>query len=102
MRRIFLTLCVLVALTFLADLGSAFAQRRGMRSPGEIRRQEDAIAKDDFRHNREDAAEILTLARDLMMDLNRDGVFVVDVKTIKAAERIEKLAKDVKGRLKRY
>ena len=99
--------CFLAA---MAALGGAFAQRRdpegfprgNRKSPDDIRRQENALARDDFRRNREDVAEILMLAESLMADLSRDGVFVVDVNNIKAAGRIEKLARDVKGRLKRF
>jgi len=97
-------------LTLIAVVGNAPAQIRNRgrvprdppRGPSDVRKQDDAIAKDDFRKNRENIAEILMLAETLKADFDKNGVFVVDVNDIKHAGRIEKLAKDIKGRLKRY
>lgn len=63
--------------------------------------QRDAIVKDDHKRNLEDAAELLKLATDLKADLEKDDAFVVSVKTIKKTEDIEKLARNIRGRLKR-
>ena len=45
---------------------------------------------------------LLKLAQDLQAELDHDGAFVVSVKSLKTTDQIEKLAKDIHGRLKRY
>lgn len=63
--------------------------------------QHDAIARDDHKRNLEDAAALVKLAADLKTDLEKEDPFVVSVKTIKQTEDIEKLARAIRGRLKR-
>ncbi|HML15461.1 MAG TPA: hypothetical protein VK419_00485 [Bryobacteraceae bacterium] len=63
--------------------------------------QHDAIAKDDYKRNLADAAELVKLAADLKADLEKDDAYVVSVRTIKKTEDIEKLARTIRGRLKR-
>jgi hypothetical protein len=62
----------------------------------------DEIAKADYKKNVEDAAELLKLAETLKADLDKDNAYIVSVKTIKTTEDIEKLARNIRGRLKRY
>lgn len=64
--------------------------------------QRDEIAKADYKKNLEDAAELLQLAGELKSDLDKDTAFVVSVKNMKKTEEIEKLARNIRGRLKRY
>lgn len=64
--------------------------------------QRDEIAKADYKKNVEDAAELVKLATDLKEDLDKESAFVVSMKTIKKTEDIEKLAHNIRGRLKRY
>lgn len=63
--------------------------------------QYNEIAKDDHKRNLEDAAELVKLATDLKADLEKGDAFVVSVKTIKKTDDIEKLARTIRGRLKR-
>jgi len=77
--------------------------------PGEMgpqlpngRSQRNAIAKDDYKRNVEDAAALARLAEDLKADLEKDEAFIVSVKVMKRTEDIEKLAKGIRARLKRY
>jgi hypothetical protein len=63
--------------------------------------QRDTIVKDDHKHNLADAAELVRLARDLQDDLEKADAFVVSVKTIKKTEDIERMARNIRGRLKR-
>jgi len=74
------------------------------RSPGpRIRRQQiDAISKQDFKDNTRDVAKILDLAQGLQSSFERNGSFIVDANDLRSAEQIEKLAKDIRGRLKRF
>ncbi len=64
--------------------------------------QRDEIAKADYKKNEEDAAALLKLAEELKTDLDKDTAFVVSVKDMKRTEDIEKLARNIRGRLKRY
>ena len=64
--------------------------------------QREMIVKDDYRKNLEDAAEMAKLADELKEDLENGDKYVVSVKAIKKAEDIEKLARNIRTRLKRY
>ncbi|MGH9558346.1 MAG: hypothetical protein ACRD30_03835 [Bryobacteraceae bacterium] len=66
------------------------------------RKQRDAIVKADHKKNVEEAGRLLQLATELKTDLESENEFVVDVKTIKKTDDIDKLAKSIRGRLKRY
>lgn len=63
--------------------------------------QRDAILKSEFDKSLEDAANLQRLAGELRLDLEKDTAFVVSIQTIKKTEEIEKLAKRIRGRLKR-
>jgi hypothetical protein len=60
-----------------------------------------AILKDDLKKSREDVAEIITMAQDLARDIDDNQEFVVDVRSVHKAEKIEELAKRIKNRLRR-
>ena len=60
-----------------------------------------AIVKADHEKSQEDVREILELAEELKNDLDKNDEFVVDLRSLRRAERIEKLAKDIKNRMKR-
>ena len=71
-------------------------------SPELRRQQKDAISKQDYKDNVRDAAELRRLAQGLEASLDRSGSFVVDANDIRTAEQIEKLARNIRGRLKRF
>lgn len=60
-----------------------------------------AIVKADHEKSKEDVREILELAEELKSDFDANDEFVVDLRSLRRAERIEKLAKDIKNRMKR-
>jgi hypothetical protein len=64
--------------------------------------QREAIVKDDYKRNLEDAAQLAKLAEELRSDLEKGGKNVVSVKQIKQTEEIEKLARSIRARLKRF
>ena|SRR5712692_10514321 len=64
--------------------------------------QREEMLKEDYKKNLQDAAELVKLAEDLRTDLERDDRYVLSVKTLKRTEDIEKLVKNIRGRLKRY
>ena len=64
--------------------------------------QKREILKADFEKSKSDAAEILDLAEQLKEDLDKDDPYVLNLRTLKKAEEIEKLARRIKDRMKRH
>ena len=64
--------------------------------------QREEIIKEDYKKNVEEAAALAKLAEDLKSDLAKSDHNIVSVKNIKQTEEIEKLARSIRGRLKRY
>ena len=50
----------------------------------------------------EDARELVKLAEDLESQLEKNDRYVVSLSSIRATEDIEKLAKRIRGRLKKF
>ncbi|MDQ2950622.1 MAG: hypothetical protein M3Y27_32605 [Acidobacteriota bacterium] len=63
--------------------------------------QRDEIVKAEYQKSLEDAAELIKLSEELKADLEKNSAFVVSIQTIKRTEEIEKLAKRIRGRMKR-
>ncbi|HWR53279.1 MAG TPA: hypothetical protein VN428_19390, partial [Bryobacteraceae bacterium] len=66
---------------------------------GKLQRQE--ILRADHEKNLEDTARIQQLAREIEQELKESGYTVLPTHSLRKAEEIEKLAKRVKGRLRR-
>lgn len=64
--------------------------------------QREEMLKADHAKSLEDATELLKLAEELKIELEKNDRHVVSVASIKKAENIEKLAKKIRGRLKRF
>jgi|HubBroStandDraft_1064217.scaffolds.fasta_scaffold278043_2 hypothetical protein len=64
--------------------------------------QRKGMIKADHKKNLADAAALLKLAEELKSELEKEDPLVISVKNIKRTEDIQKLAKDIHGRLKRY
>src|ERR1700680_932701 len=100
MMRPFLVLSLLIA-----ALGQDSRRLELPRPPEESRLPNDrkeAILKADYKKNVEDATELARLAEELRADLENSNRYVVSTKTIKNTEDIQRLAKNIRGRLKRY
>lgn len=98
-------LICLIAVLFCAG----FAQTPHPRIPPEEeeklpngKSQREEILKADHKKNLEDATELLRLAEEVKADLEKGDRYIVSVKTLKKTEDIEKLAKNIRGRLKRF
>jgi hypothetical protein len=65
------------------------------------RLQRDAILKADYERNLRDAAELERLTRELKVNLEKNTEYVFSIDDVKKLERIEKLAKDIRSRMKR-
>ena len=88
---------------------SAFEQRggggRGGNSEGDVtlpsgKKQTDEILKAEHQQNLKDASDLMDLAQQLKLDLEKDDLYVVSMATIKKTDDIEKLAKRIRGRLR--
>ena len=64
--------------------------------------QKQEILKAEHKKSKEEAAELLTLAQELKDEIDKDPYQVVNLRLIKKAEDIEKLARNIKNRMKRY
>jgi len=67
---------------------------------GKSQRQE--ILKADHKKSMAEAAELVTLAQQLQQDLEKSEHQVLNLKLVKKAEEIEKLARAIKNRMRRY
>jgi hypothetical protein len=64
--------------------------------------QRAEIARDDYRKNLEDATTLERLAEELKAEIEKNDRHIVSVPSLKKTEDIEKLAKNIRARLKRY
>lgn len=64
--------------------------------------QRDEILKADYKKNLEDARALSKLADELKTDLEKSDYDVLSVGTLKKTEDIDRLAKRIRGRLKRF
>lgn len=64
--------------------------------------QRDAILNDDYEKSLKDARELARLSDELKTSLENEGKNVLSLQMLKKTEEIEKLAKRIRDRLKRY
>ena len=62
--------------------------------------QRDAIAKQNHEQSLKDANELIQAATSLRDELQKAGIYVVPLTSVKKTEEIEKLARRIRGRLK--
>jgi hypothetical protein len=63
--------------------------------------QKEEILKADHKKNLEESAELVKLAEELRGDLEKNTRYVVSIQTLKKTDEIERLVKNIRGRLKR-
>jgi hypothetical protein len=101
-------ICVTAGLASGQDLGSPSFLPPPPDHPAADRKlpngksQREEILKADYKKNVSDAAELSKLAGELKSQLENGNPDVVSVKSLRQLEQIEKLAKRIRGRLKRY
>lgn len=66
------------------------------------RLQSEEILKADHARNLKDADELFRLSEDLKLELEKSDRHVLSVGMLKKTEEIEKIAKRIRNRLKRY
>ena len=64
--------------------------------------QQEEILKADHEKSLKDASRLVDLSQQLKTELEKNDRHVVSVTSIKNTEEIEKLAKRIRGRLRRY
>ncbi len=64
--------------------------------------QREEILKSDFAKSKADAAELVELTQQFKDEIDKGEHQVLDLKLLKKAETIEKLAKRIKDRLRRH
>ena len=103
MRRLIRLLFALAAALLLAAMLAG--QRRDERPDVKLpsgKSQRDEILKEEHKKSLEDVAEIRQLAGELEEDLRKSDYNVVSLDAVKKTEEIEKRAKRIRSRLKRY
>jgi hypothetical protein len=63
--------------------------------------QRDEIVKADYKRNLQDAADLVELSRQIRDELQQSDAYIVPLKTVKKLEDLEKLSRNIRGRLKR-
>ena len=96
-----------LALLLLAGLGLAQRHRshqieeEGPKLPNS-RNQREEILKADHEKDLKDAAQLVKLSEDLKIELEKNDRHVLSLSALKMTEDIEKIAKRIRGRLKRF
>lgn len=62
--------------------------------------QRDAILKADYERNLKDAAELVELAQQLQLEIEKNDAFVFSLSALKKTDEIEKLVKKIRARLR--
>jgi Tfp pilus assembly protein PilO len=96
-RRIGLLLVLLIAAGWML----LWPQEPDQRLPSG-KSQKEEILKADHQKSLRDAAEIVKLAEELKAELEKNDYHVLSVSALKKTETIEKLARNIKGRLRRF
>jgi hypothetical protein len=106
--RMFCLLAVTSAV-MLGQLGQNPLDLPSVAPPGQPRdlklpngkSQRDEIVKADYKKNLQDAATLVELSREIRDDLQQSDAYIVPLKTVKKLEDLEKLSRNIRGRLKR-
>lgn len=64
--------------------------------------QREEILKSDHEKSLDDAARLMVLSEEVRIELEKNDRHVMSVTTLKKLEEIEKLAKRIRSRLKRF
>jgi hypothetical protein len=64
--------------------------------------QSEEILKDDYKKNLKDAQDLIDLAESLKMSMEKGEQHVLSLGDTKKTEEIEKLAKRIRSRMRRY
>jgi hypothetical protein len=93
---------VLCSITLLAAQGQGPFSEPKRGSTQLKQSQIDDILEDDHKKSLEDSGKIRVLAEELTEELNGKDAHVLSLSALKKAEEIEKLAKRIQSRMKRF
>ncbi|MBK5292823.1 MAG: hypothetical protein JJE04_14265 [Acidobacteriia bacterium] len=103
MRHLIQTLCwlsVAAALTAVSSGQRQFSDEE--KSPKLKQEQLERLLKEDHKKSLEDASELVKLSEELKIELEKTDRHVLSVTALKKTEEIEKLAKRIRSRMRRY
>lgn len=66
------------------------------------RLRSEAILKADYQRSIEDLERLIQLAQELKAELQKYDYHVLSIKSVRAAEELERLARRIRNRLKRF
>ncbi len=101
MKRLILAAVMAFAAAGPAAPQSGPADMTTRRMP-DGRTQAEVVLQHEHRQALEEAAELLKLAEELKADLEKNTHHILSLDSIRTTEEIEKLAKKIRKRLKRY
>jgi len=108
MKKCFIT-CAALTLWTLAPTSMPSQDRRPpdeeTQAPTRLpsgKLQQDEILKADHEKSVKDAAQLIDLAESLKAELEKDDTHVLSISSLKKTEEIEKIAKRIRARLKRF
>ena len=101
-------LCVVLCLAGFAVPQQAGVDRSGRRGASEEedvklpngKSQRDEILKAEYQQNLKDASDLIDLAQQLKLDLEKNDRYVVSMATLKKTDDIEKLVKRIRARMR--
>lgn len=91
-----------IALTLAAQAPPRDPSSEAPRRLPDGRSQTEAILKADHEKTLRDADDLMKLAEDLKIDIEKNDRHVLSVGTLKKLDEIEKVVKRIRGRLKRF
>jgi hypothetical protein len=102
-------LCVVAASMLFAPAVTSQTRRtpedEAQKSPTRLpsgKLQQDEILKADHEKSIKDAAQLIDLAESLKEELEKDTSQVLSISSLKKTEEIEKIARRIRSRLKRF
>jgi hypothetical protein len=99
------TLLLFLALTTLAAQVAPDTPPRREEEPARLpngKLQSEEILKEDYHKNLKDAQDLIDLAQSLKSSMEKGQQHVLSISDLKKTEEIEKLAKRIRGRMRRY
>ncbi len=102
MKRAILSIGFLLAGALLWAQLPRGVDREDPNAPKLKREQVEELLKSDHKKSLEDADQLIKLGEELKIELEKNDRHVLSVKAYKKTEEIEKIARRIRGRMKRY
>ena len=106
MKSLLLSIALVIPLSLFSQQPHD-RQIEPQKPPGDVRLpngklQQEEILKADHEKSLKDAAQLIDLAESLKAELEKNDTQVLSVSSLKKTEEIEKIAKRIRSRLKRF